>query len=916
MSHPFGDLLNQYRARKHGLTQARLAALAGYDASLITKLCQGRKELTGPSGRERVVRLMSVLRDEGVLTRLDEANALLKAAGMPPLFEGNPDEAGLMRRLKAPVDVDAGSTPLLTRHTNLPHPLTRFIGRERLIADLVERVQTTRLLTLTGAGGVGKTRLAIEVGAGLFDNDAFPDGVWWVELAPLADPALVPQAVVSALGLPEQPDQTSLEVLQSFLTRRQALLMLDNCEHLIEACAGLSVQLLSSCPRLHILVTSRETLRIPGEVTWRVPSLTTPDPSNLPPLGELLNIEAVHLFIDRAAAAQPAFTLEPDHVTAIAQVCHRLDGIPLAIELAASRLNGLSVTEIASRLDDRFHLLTGGSRTALPRHQTLHTLIDWSYDLLPEPERVLLERLSVFAGGWTLEMAEAVCADSSEGSITLRVADILPLLMNLINKSLVVVGETGAGATGETRYRLLETIRVFASEKLAQRGEAVALHHRYAQAYLGLAEQAAPHFDTPDRKVWLERIARERDNIRAVLTWSLSADGDPLPGMRLAAALWLYWRWHGATSEGHKWFQALLPVMPANAPHDMRARALLGAAAFTIEGIGFSKPESLQHLATWLDEAFNLFQAVGDMAGVVYSMYYQSWLAELQHDLIRARSILEQSLIIARQVAYPSATLRPLHSLAVIAIGQGKFERATALLEECLVLARQVGEGGDGYELAPVLCALGTVAFQQCNFVAARDYARQGLTEARRGGNKHYERIAVTQIGEASRFLGDFQQARASFAETYQLSLSAEDDAGVETALHLLGKVACDEGDYTQAFNLLAESLRVGRTKGDWLTPFTLDWLATVASGSGQARRAARLFGAAEALRAAQGRPVPRDSIAEYKRHVAATLSQLDEATFASAWVEGQQMTLEQAVEYALRGSDEDETQQEDVRSQ
>ena len=368
---------------------------------------------------------------------------------------------------------------------NLPALLSSFIGRQTQIAEVQRHVAQSRLLTLTGPGGCGKSRLAIQVATHLQAD--FPDGVWLVELAPLSDPAFVPQTVAFALGAREDPARPIQAVLADVLRPKAALLVLDNCEHLLDACAELSDGLLCACPRLHILASSREALGITGEVAYRVPSLATADPSRLPPLADLARVEAVRLFVERAAAVRPGFELTEQNAPAVAQIVRRLDGIPLAIELAAARMKALSALQIAQRLDDRFRLLTGGSRTALPRQQTLRATIDWSYDLLSEPEQRLFCRLAVFRGGWTLEAAEAVCAGPDlSGFQNLTSRDVLDLLIELVNKSLVNVEEQD----GEARYSRLETIRQYGCQKLEDSGELDAMRRRHLDYFLDFAARS------------------------------------------------------------------------------------------------------------------------------------------------------------------------------------------------------------------------------------------------------------------------------------------------------------------------------------------------------------------------------------------------------------------------------------------
>ncbi len=422
-------------------------------------------------------------------------------------------------------DLPADFPPLKSLDTlpnNLPRQLTSFIGRERETAEIKRQFTTTYLLTLTGTGGSGKTRLGLQVAADVIDE--FPDGVWWVDLAALADPPLVPQTVASTLSLREQPGRPLIETLLEHLQPRTLLLVLDNCEHLLFACAQLVDALLRGCPHFKTLVTSREGLGIAGETLYPVPSLSTPDPQRVPPPEQLAHYEAVQLFTERAMAIQPTFRVTQRNAEAVAQVCRRLDGIPLAVELAAARVKVLPVDQIASRLDDQFRLLTGGSRMALPRHQTLRAAMDWSHNLLSDPERTMLRRLSVFAGGWTLEAAEAVCM--GEG---VEATDPLDLMTRLVDKSLVIA----EARDGQGRYRLLETVRQYSRDRLLESGEAEVVRKRHRDFFLALGESAETHRGGPNQVMWLDRLEAEHDNLRAALEWSLGG-GDAEAALRLA----------------------------------------------------------------------------------------------------------------------------------------------------------------------------------------------------------------------------------------------------------------------------------------------------------------------------------------------------------------------------------------------
>ena len=405
---------------------------------------------------------------------------------------------------------------------NLPLQLTSFIGRQKELEEVRQRLASFRLLTLTGPGGTGKTRLALQAAASAIES--FADGAWLVELAPLADPVLVPQNIASTFGLRENPGQTLIELVADYLHGRNLLLVLDNCEHLIEACAQAADRLLHACPDVKILVSSREALGIDGEATYRVPPLSLPDAYELQEYEQLARYESVQLFVERAKAVNSHFSLTPKNAPAVRRICQRLDGIPLALELAAARLKLFSAEQIAARLDDRFRLLTGGSRTALPRQQTLGAMIDWSYELLSEPEKALFRRLSVFAGGWSFEAAEAVCTGEVDGGLVIEPVEVLDLLAQLVNKSLVLVDEQGE----ESRYHFLETVRQYASEKLVASGEAAQVRYRHMIFFAGQASQDHDRYlqFSPGlyrRMAWLER---ELDNLRLAQEWALEHNLD------------------------------------------------------------------------------------------------------------------------------------------------------------------------------------------------------------------------------------------------------------------------------------------------------------------------------------------------------------------------------------------------------
>jgi predicted ATPase/DNA-binding SARP family transcriptional activator len=569
---------------------------------------------------------------------------------------------------------------------NLPLQLSSFVGREREVAR-VERLlnDDARLVTLAGPGGCGKTRLALAVAQDLIES--FEDGVWWVELASLSDPKLVPRTLASALGVREVPDRSLTEVLVEHLEPRKTLLVLDNCEHLVEECAALADILLRACPELVILATSREPLRIAGESIGMVPSLSVPDPGRLPPAGELARYEAVRLFLERVGAVDAGFELTERNASAVARLCRKLDGIPLAIELAAARMRALTVEQISQRLEDPLGLLTTGSRTAAPRHQTLRAALQWSYELLSEQERELLGRLSVFVGGWDLEAAEAVGAG---GPVESRL--VLDLLSALVDKSLVVAEEGGEeGASSYLRYRMLEPVRQYAREKLEESAEAPEVLRRRAEYYLALAERAEPELLGSDQGRWFGRLRSEVWNLQGVLSWSLESGQEEEERvqelrLRLVAALSRFWDVQGF-EEGKRWLQAVLERDPGRYP---------AARAKALGGLGFILLFQ-QHYARAIDaleEAIALYKELGDESSGAFALTLGNLGYAVLHGGYRERvpTFVQEveALMTGDLDGPPRAYLRII--LAAAAQGEGNLDSAASQLKEALALARELGD--------------------------------------------------------------------------------------------------------------------------------------------------------------------------------------------------------------------------------
>lgn len=727
---------------------------------------------------------------------------------------------------------------------NLPAPLTSFVGREREIAEVCRLLRGTRLLTLTGAGGCGKSRLALEATSRVLED--FPDGVWVVELAALSEASFVPRTVAAVLSVPEQTGRVLPDTLTDALRLKSLLLVLDNAEHLLAGCAGLTDILLRGCGRLRIITTSREALGVAGEAIWRVPPLSAPDPAHLPPRDRVMEFEAVRLFSERAAAVRSDFQVTDDNASAVAQVCHRLDGIPLAIELAAARVRALSVDQIAGRLRDRFELLTAGNRTALPHHRTLRAAMDWSYDLLTEREQRLLARLSVFTGGWPLEAAEAVCAGDG-----IDAPEILNLLASLVDKSLVLAEIQGR----EARYRLLETMRQYARTRLEEVDDARALRRRHRDWYLGLAERAAPQMWCAVQTTWLRRLEPEHDNFRAALDWCETDEEGVDAGLRLSAALLWYWFIHGDIKEGREYLEAALTRGPA-APAHLRARALCGAAILAW------RHDEYDHAFPLLAESVALFRALGDVREIAFALHFMAHLAE----------------------------------------ARGQFSEAVDQFEESLAYYRRTN---DVWGIGKSLSCLGSALLHQGEYARAESLIEEGLPLLRRAGDQTHSASALARLACLAQRRGDVGRAKARLDEGLRMVRGMEPTHYTFGALITLGLVAVRSGDWVSGSSLLREGLAAAwRVEDRENTARSLEGLAEAATVARRPATAARLTGAAEAIREAIGHPLSPGQRPGYEDRIAALRDVLDETGLAEARATGAAMTPHEAVEYALTALD------------
>ncbi|HSL42076.1 MAG TPA: adenylate/guanylate cyclase domain-containing protein [Anaerolineales bacterium] len=727
---------------------------------------------------------------------------------------------------------------------NLPTQLTSFIGREKEIDEIKKLITEHRMVTLTGSGGAGKTRLALEVAGELLSQ--FSGGLWFVELAPLADPALVAQTLLSVFKLREDPQghRTSLEILQDHLRSKTALLILDNCEHLIEACARVSESLLRACPKLKILASSREALGIPGEISYRVPSLQTPAPADLLHLRNPLEIDSIRLFVERGTAAKPDFRLTKENTAFVAQICSRLDGIPLAIELAAARVKMLSPEQIASRLDDRFRLLTGGARTALPRQQTLRAMIDWSYSLLSDPEKMLFRRLAVFTGGWTLEAAEFVCGEGREGP------DILDLISRLMDKSLVISEESDGGI----RYHRLETIRQYSRERFFETDEVEAIRDRHLVYHVQLSEEIERGLQGPERKLWAHRSESEQENLRTAIEWGLAKN--PESSLRIGTNMVVGIASGGYSVEGFRWLRDSMRAMESTLsviPPPLRAEAL-GALAFIYVSLGRERDAY-----AFAEQSIALYRQLDDKSGLASALLVASIPLEASGKLVQAETALKEARDLAQSDNNGFLGAWVLNSLArVTAKLHGDMQTAWDLTEEAIWLS---SDAGMDWHIANAYEMRGFLASYSGRYEESRLLFEKAMHAYQEVGAHFNVLLIKSNLAHLERQFGHYEQA----LERYRESIMGFRDVGQ------LGAVA----HQLECFGFLAMA-------GD------------------RNERALKLFAAADALRERIASTMTAEEQLYFDEQMSVLHQKLDAQHFERIWTTGRALTIEQALEIAL----------------
>lgn len=861
----FGDLLRRHRLAA-ALSQEALAARAGLSEHGISNLERGIR-------RQPHLTTVALLADALALSPADRAAFV--AAARREFIPGAPDVE----------DRSAGQASSLGPALGLPVPPTELIGRagELDAAGELLRRESVRLLTLTGPGGVGKTHLALRLAAELYPH--YADGVAFVALAPIGDAALVASAIARSLGIQETGEQPLNAQVIAALRGRRLLLVLDNFEHLAAAAPQIA-DLLAACPGLAVLVTSRSSLRLRGEHELPVPPLALPADDGLP-LDALARHAAVDLFVRRAKAARPDFTLTAANAPAVAAICRRLDGLPLALELAAPRLKLFSPRVLLARLDRRLPLLSGGARDLPERQQTMRAAIDWSYDLLHPGEKALFRRLAVFAGGAMIEAVEAVCMDEG-GALA---GDALEWLGSLLDKSLLWREEE---PDGEPRLGMLGTIREFGVEQLAAAGEEERMRDRHAAHYLTLAEAAEPRLVSADQAVWLDRLDKEHGNLWAALQWARET-GAVETGLRLAAALWRFWYVRGYLGEGRVWLESMAAAESGSSAATLAAplaTALGGAGVLAKEQADFAAAERLSRAS------LDLHLAGGNVKGIALALNNLGTVAYCQGDYERAATFYADGLARFRALNDPWGIALLLNNAGLVAHAQGEYQRATDLYGESLDLARAMrNEQG----IANTLGNLANVAGDEGDYDRAVALYEDTLTRFRALGDAWGTAQGLNNLAAIASWQGDDTRARTLAEESLAVRRDLGDKQGIAESLCLLGSVARREGDDASAGTLYGEGLALADDIGDRRDiAAALEGLAALAQVQGRPERAVRLWAAASEVRDALGTPVYPAERADYDRAQAAARAALGDGAFDAAWAEGAAMPPDGAIAYAL----------------
>jgi predicted ATPase/class 3 adenylate cyclase/DNA-binding XRE family transcriptional regulator len=780
-----------------------------------------------------------------------------------------------------PWDFPPLNTLDLHRH-NLPVQLTSFIGREKEIVELIHLLEKARMVTLVGPGGTGKTRLALQIGAELLEH--FQNGVWLVDLAPVTDATLIIQTAIAVSGITAERDRPIMDTLKDYLRAKSLLLILDNCEHLLDACAHFAESVLQSAPNVKVLATSRQALGIRGEQVYSVPSLSTPNIKELTTSEELTKFESVRLFVERATLVSPNFKLTKDNASSTAQICSRLDGNPLAIELAVARIRSMPVEQIASHIDDRFRLLTGGSRTALPRQQTLRSLMEWSYDLLTESERILLRRLAVFLGGWTLESAEAVCA--GEPIVSFAVMD---LLSKLVDKSLVLIDNSG-------RYKFLETIRQYAREKLLESGEMQAIRQRHLTYFLTFAETNGRETLGSNQIAALKQLDEEYENIRDAMDWAIET-GQVEEATQIATALaWLYWQSHALFQEAYQKMMLILNHPKTTKENLFRATALIIAVFHGSFIMGDSKQGQVM-----IDEAIEISKLAGEKGKNQLAWAHAIWgLCMIGKDNLAAEQALDTGLSMAREMNDKFLLANTMEFQGSLAGIQKDYVRAQEFSNECIKLFREMG---NHWGSARALGNIGFVLYLQGDFQGAQKYLEEALAIHRNIADKNNLITVLGILGQISALTANYAQAEELLEENLFFAKDSGWIQEIGTCTRDLAYLDLYQGNPAAALALFRESLSLFE---NWDKVGISLSLAGIASALFQlspqnAKYAAQLLGSAQLAIDSIG----IDNLPYEKERITKTLktvpAYLGEADYQKLESQGKAMTLEVAIALAQK---------------
>ncbi len=767
----------------------------------------------------------------------------------------------------------------------LPSETTSFIGREHELATIGELLALSRLVTLTGPGGSGKSRLALRYAADA--QASYPGGMWLVELAALTGPQLVGSALAAALLVRERPGAPLIDSVVARLADSRALLIMDNCEHVLGGAAEAVARLLRACPAVRVLATSQSRLGIDGEASWPIPPLALPVPSAADP-EDIGQAEAVRLLCDRAALVRPGFRLTGDNAALVADICRRLDGIPLAIELAAARLNMLSVRQLAARLDDRFRLLTGGSRAALPRHKALLAAIEWSHDLLTPAERVCLRRLAVFSGGCTLEAAEAVCPEAVCPDSDLAAGAVFEIVSSLVDRSLLTTEER----SGSMRYGMLESVRQYVLLKLDAASERPELERRHLGWLLAYARQA--DFEGPDQGAWLELIDADLDNFRAGLERALDAPPsarDPRDALELAGLLAPFLEVRGPVELGRRWMAAALAAAGPDAEPRLRAVALHGAGRLALV-----QGDQEAQLACE-QESLVIWRSLGDVAAVARCLGEIGAARHVRGDYAAARACYDEALELGRRGADDAVMARSLSGLGRLAMVANDMVQATVCYEESMAKFQAIG---DLRRATTILGNLGVVAFHQGRPDLAVTRYREHLANATRLGDRKLMGGALVNLGDILYNIGELPESASALRQALEIAGQIGDRRMSFSALTNLGLVAAGQQDYRAAREFQQRSLAMAVAIGERQAIYeSMENIAALETAVGRPERAARLFGAAQALRDALGSPIPAGYVTRLKDAEACAELALGTEQFTVHRQAGAAMSETEAIDYA-----------------